>query len=359
MLTGLQQLSPARENTEMRHHATAAGLTSPPQTHRQPRCRGTGRGSTSRAPPRPAVRRRGTPERAPLGPARPPAQPSRPRGPGGGSRLTHAVPDHQGRGGGRGARAQPEQRQHRHRRPERRHLGPSHDPPAARGGAGREGGTNQGRGSLTGRGLTAGAWPRCFLTLGVRVPLVPNANRNPKFTQICDRIPLPPGHAAGKPTRPLPACCPRGAASSLPCRALGMRWAHPGWFPLAAAALGPAAARKFFSALREDKPSSATQPFKHTAWPAVKHFPFPPRGCCNPPLPGAWLQSRGCFGPSQVALAIISVPGAGINTKHVDIAHLCPPWLCVLPFPSPTSNSCSAPAIPAPPFLLLALEVKE
>lgn len=44
MLTGLQQLSPAKGNSGMHHPATAPALTSPPQTHHGPRCHGTERG---------------------------------------------------------------------------------------------------------------------------------------------------------------------------------------------------------------------------------------------------------------------------------------------------------------------------
>lgn len=337
MLTGLQQLSPARGNTRMRHHATAAGLTSPPQTHREPRCHGTGSGSTSRSLPRPAVRRRGTPERAPLGPARLPAQPRRSRGPGGGSRLTHAVPDHQGRGGGRGAQAQPQQRQHRQRRPERRHLGQSHDPPAARGGAGHGGGTNQGRGSQTRRGLAAGAWPQGSLDSGFESrwfrsrPEIPNlprfaaASRSPRDTQ--------PGNPRG--------CCLRAAHVALHplCPAVRWEWAgaHPGWFPPAAAGAWRSSRQEVFLSSERGRAFIG-----HPAFPAhcvarCKALPVSSQGMLLP-APPWWL---GCS-PAAVlvlltlALAIISLPGAGIHTNHADIAHLCPPWLCVLPFPCPT-----------------------
>lgn len=116
--------------------------------------------------------------------------------------------------------------------------------------------------------------------------------------------------------------------SALPCvrNAMGTPW-------LVSSRSGGAwrcSRQEVFLTPREDKPSSATQPFKHAAWPAVKHFPFPPRGCCNPPLPGAlaavprlfWSFSSG-LGNNQRARGRHQHQTRGYRTSLPSLA-LCP-----------------------------------
>lgn len=127
---------------------------------------------------------------------------------------------------------------------------------------------------------------------------------------------------------------------ALPCLRKGLGHILPD-FLLQRRVLGTAAVRKFFSAPRKDKPSSATQPFQHTCVACYKTLLISSQGKL---LPAAFLVAVLCLGCSPtvivvlltLALTIISMPGTGININHVDIAHLCPPWLCTLPFPSPT-----------------------